>query len=174
MDEIYLFILFATLSLAILLFRYSMAIRRFLKSFIEISDRVSKGEFHSRVDTSAKGELGQLARNFNYMMDTMEGTLEEVEDKHLQLTSVLKSISHGILVTDINGNIILINDEARIMIKSKFPGKEEGKNIKHVIDVKPILDGITQNICTKENHQKKLTLEDDTVYKLKVRIESFS
>ena len=45
------------------------------------------------------------------MMETMENTIEEVEYKHLQLTSVLKSISHGILVIDIDGNIILINDE---------------------------------------------------------------
>ena len=62
------------------------------------------------------------------MMETMENTIEEVEYKHLQLTSVLKSISHGILVIDIDGNIILINDEARKMIKSKCIGKEEGKN----------------------------------------------
>ena len=166
--SIYFFIMFATLSAAILMFRYAVTLRRFLKGFMKISQKVSKGELHSRIDTSARGELGQLARNFNFMMETMESTIEEVEYKHLQLTSVLKSISHGILVTDIDGNIILINDEARRMIKSKSPGVEEGKNIKHIIDVEPILEGIIENIGRKESQRKNLNLENEVVYKLKI------
>lgn len=120
------------------------------------------------MDNSIKGELGELSRNFNFMMETMENTIEEVEYKHLQLTSVLKSISHGILVIDIDGNIILINDEARKMIKSKCIGKEEGKNIKQVIHVEKILNGIEKYIGSKENNCEKLKLEDETVYKLKI------
>ena len=166
--SIYFFIMFATLSAAILMFRYAVTLRRFLKGFMKISQKVSKGELHSRIDTSARGELGQLARNFNFMMETMESTIEEVEYKHLQLTSVLKSISHGILVTDIDGNIILINDEARRMIKSKSPGVEEGKNIKQIIDVEPILEGIIENIGKKESQRKNLNLENEVVYKLKI------
>ena len=120
------------------------------------------------MDNSVKGELGELSRNSNFMMETMENTIEEVEYKHLQLNSVLKSISHGILVIDIDGNIILINDEARKMIKSKCIGKEEGKNIKQVIHVEKILNGIEKYIGSKENNCEKLKLEDETVYKLKI------
>ena len=109
-NSIYFFIMLLACSVAILLYRYTITLRRFLKSFIKISKKVSNKEFHSRLDNSIKGELGELSRNFNFMMETMENTIEEVEYKHLQLTSVLKSISHGILVIDIDGNIILIND----------------------------------------------------------------
>lgn len=166
--SIYFFVMLVALSIAILIFRYAVTLRRFLKGFMQISQKVSKGELHSRINTSAKGELGQLARNFNFMMETMESTIEEVEYKHLQLTSVLKSISHGILVIDINGNIILINDEGRHMIKSKSPGKEEGKNIKQIVNVEPILGGIIENIGRKESYNSNLYLEDETVYKLKI------
>lgn len=166
--SIYFFIMFATLSVAILIFRYSITIRRFLKSFIQMSQKVSKGELHTRLHISARGELGQLARNFNYMMETLESTIEEVEYKHLQLTSVLKSISHGILVIDIDGNIILINDEARSMIKSKFPGQEEGKNIRQIINEEQILYGIIKHIGSKGNHRDNLNLDDEIVYKLKI------
>ena len=167
-SSIYFFIMLSACSIAILLYRYAVTMKRFLKSFIKISKKVSNKEFHSRLQSSARGELGELARNFNFMMETMENTIEEVEYKHLQLTSVLKSISHGILVIDINGNIILINDEARNIIKSKCIGEEEGKNIKQVIDVDEILKGIVQHIGSKENHIENLTLEDETVYKLKI------
>ena len=167
-NSIYFFIMLLACSVAILLYRYTITLRRFLKSFIKISKKVSNKEFHSRLDNSIKGELGELSRNFNFMMETMENTIEEVEYKHLQLTSVLKSISHGILVIDIDGNIILINDEARKMIKSKCIGKEEGKNIKQVIHVEKILNGIEKYIGSKENNCEKLKLEDETVYKLKI------
>ena len=167
-DSIYFFIMFATLSISILIFRYSVTLKRFLKSFIKVSQKVSNGELHSRINTSARGELGQLAKNFNFMMETMENTIEEVEYKHLQLTSVLKSISHGILVIDIHGNIILINDEARKMIKSTNSGKEEGKNIKQIIKVDKILKGILENIGINESYIDNLYLENDTVYKLKI------
>ena len=167
-NSIYFFIMLLACSVAILLYRYTITLRRFLKSFIKISKKVSNKEFHSRLDNSIKGELGELSRNFNFMMETMENTIEEVEYKHLQLTSVLKSISHGILVIDIDGNIILINDEARKMIKSKCIGKEERKNIKQVIHVEKILNGIEKYIGSKENNCEKLKLEDETVYKLKI------
>ena len=167
-NSIYFFIMLLACSVAILLYRYTITLRRFLKSFIKISKKVSNKEFHSRLDNSIKGELGELSRNFNFMMETMENTIEEVEYKHLQLTSVLKSISHGILVIDIDGNIILINDEARKMIKSKCIGKEDGKNIEQVIHVEKILNGIEKYIGSKENNCEKLKLEDETVYKLKI------
>ena len=167
-SSIYFFFMLAAASIAILLFRYTLTLRRFLKSFIKLSKKVSDKEFHSRLQTSARGELGELSRNFNFMMETMENTIEEVEYKHLQLTSVLKSISHGILVIDIYGNVILINDEARKIIKSKTRGNEEGKNIKQVINVEAILKEIERYVGSKESENNSLTLEDETVYKIKI------
>lgn len=167
-SSIYFFVMLLACSVAILLYRYTITLKRFLKSFIKISKKVSNKEFHSRLQTTARGELGELTRNFNFMMETMENTIEEVQYKHLQLTSVLKSISHGIIVIDINGNIILINDEARRMIKSKHNGKEEGKNLKQVINIEDILKGIEKYIGSKENQTNSITLDDEIVYKIKI------
>ena len=164
----YFFVMLLAFSVLIVLYRYTITIRRFLKNFIKISKKVSDKEFHLRLQISARGELGELARNFNFMMETMESTIEEVQYKHLQLTSVLKSISHGIVVIDIDGNIILINDEARKMIKSKCNGKEEGKNFKQVVDVEDILNIIERYIGSKENQTNNITLDDEIVYKIKI------
>ena len=167
-SSVYLFVMLLACSVAILLYRYTITIRRFLKSFIKISKKVSNKEFHSRLETSARGELGELTRNFNFMMEIMENTIEEVQYKHLQLTSVLKSISHGIIVIDIDGNIILINDEARRMIRSKCNGKEEGKSLKQVIEMNDILRGIERYIGSKENQTNNVTLDDEIVYRIKI------
>lgn len=165
---LYFFIMLLACSVAILLYRYTVTIRRFLKSFIRISNKVSNKEFNSRLQTFARGELGELTRNFNFMLETMENTIDEVQYKHLQLTSVLKSISHGIIVIDIDGNIILINDEARNLIKSKCMEKEEGKNLKQVIEVNEILIEIERYIGSKENKISNITLDDETFYRIKI------
>lgn len=167
-SSFYFFIMLLACSVAILLYRYTITIKRFLKDFIKVSKKVSNKGFHARLEVSARGELGELTRNFNFMMETMENTIEEVKYKHLQLTSVLKSISHGIVVIDIDGNVILINDEAREMIKSKCNGKEEGKSIRQVIDEKDILKVIERYVGSKENQTNNITLHDETVYKIKI------
>ena len=62
----------------------------------------------------------------------------------------------------------MINDEARKIIKSKTRGNEEGKNIKQVINVEAILKEIERYVGSKESENNSLTLEDETVYKIKI------
>ena len=55
-NSAYFFIMLIACSIAILLYRYTITLSRFLKSFIKISKKVSNKEFHSRLETSAKGD----------------------------------------------------------------------------------------------------------------------
>ncbi|MCC0643056.1 ATP-binding protein [Clostridioides sp. ZZV14-6154] len=168
LKNIYFFIVMLSIAIVILSVRYTITLRKYLKEFIYVSKKVSNKEFHARLNISAKGELGELARNFNHMIKNMDDTLEEVQYKHLQLRSILKSISHGILAIDVNGNILLINDEAKEMIKSEPNKLVEGHNINAVIKEEEILKQILQFIGSKENETAKITIKDDIVYKIKV------
>ncbi|MCC0653081.1 PAS domain-containing protein [Clostridioides sp. ES-S-0005-03] len=168
LNSIYFFIVMLSIAIVILSVRYTVTLRKYLKEFIYVSKKVSNKEFHARLNISAKGELGELARNFNHMIKNMDDTLEEVQYKHLQLRSILKSISHGILAIDVNGNILLINDEAKEMIKSEPNKLVEGHNINAVIKEEEILKQILQFIGSKENETAKITTKDDIVYKIKV------
>ena len=114
MDNVVLiFITLMASTVSIICIRYNIRLRNYLKVFIETSKQISNREFHSRLNIDARGELGELSKNFNDMIDIMNSKIEEVEYNHLQMTSILKSISHGILAVDIDGNIMLINDEAK-------------------------------------------------------------
>lgn len=157
-----------SIAIVILAVRYTITLRKYLKEFIYVSKKVSNNEYHARLNISAKGELGELARNFNHMIKNMDKTLEEVQYKHLQLRSILKSISHGILAIDVNGNILLINDEAKEMIKSEPNQLVEGHNINVVIKEEEILKQILQFIGSKDNETANITTKDDIVYKIKV------
>ena len=132
-NGVYFFIMLITSALAILLIRYTVTLRRYLKEFTRVSKKVSNKEFHTRFNTYVKGELGELSKNFNYMIQIMDSTIEEVEYKHLQLTSIVKSVSHGILAIDTRGKILLINDLAKKMVEGDSYVTAEGKNIRQFI-----------------------------------------
>ena len=168
LDNIYFFITLVSIIVAIISIRYTVSINRYLKQFRIVSEKVSNKEFHTRLNISAKGELGKLTNNFNNMIETMSETIEEVEYNHLQLKSILKSISHGILAIDINGNILLINDEAKKIIKADKNQVIESKNINLVAKEERILKEINKFKGSNKNEISNIVMDDETVYNIKV------
>ena len=167
-SSVYFFVMLITLGLAILLIRYTVTLRRYLKEFTRVSKKVSNKEFHTRFNTYVKGELGELSKNFNYMIQIMDSTIEEVEYKHLQLTSIVKSVSHGILAIDIKGKILLINDIAKEMLNCDIETNLEGINFKFVVGDKKILETFQKYVGSTQNEVIELNLKDNLVYRIKI------
>ena len=167
-SNIYFFIVLISIIVSIISIRYAINLRNYLKEFIAVSKKISNKELHSKINISAKGELGQLVDNFNYMIDTIDTTIQEVEYKNLQLKSIVKSISHGILAIDINGNVLLINKEAKNIIKASYVDPIEGKNINNVIKDDKILNEISRFIGSKKTKMKQITNDEEIVYNIKL------
>lgn len=168
LNGVYFFVMLITSALAILLVRYTVTLRRYLKEFTRVSKKVSNKEFHTRFNTYVKGELGELSKNFNYMIQIMDSTIEEVEYKHLQLTSIVKSISHGILAIDVKGNILLINDIAKEMLKCDVKANVEGANFKFIVKDKNILEIFHKYVGSTQNEVIELDIRDNLVYRIKI------
>lgn len=166
LTTIIFFIALISIAIAIISIRYTLRIRSYLEEFIYVSKKISNKEFNSRLNISAKGELGELAKNFNEMIEIMDSTIAEVEYSHLQMKSILKSISHGILAIDADGNIMLINEEAKRILKCDVSQKVEDKNINLVIKEKDLLKEILLFKSSKQNNRIQLTTSEDIVYKL--------
>ncbi|MGL5642652.1 MAG: HAMP domain-containing sensor histidine kinase [Paraclostridium sp.] len=167
-SSIYFFVVLISIIVSIISIRYAMNLRNYLKEFIAVSKKISNKEFHSKINISAKGELGQLVDNFNYMIDTIDTTIQEVQYKNLQLKSIVKSISHGILAIDINGNVLLINEEGKNIIKTSQKEVIEGKNINNVIKDQKILNEISRFIGSKKTKMKQITNDEEIVYNIKL------
>ena len=166
LTKVIFFIALVSITIAIISIRYTLRIRGYLEEFIYVSKKISNKEFNSRLNISAKGELGELAKNFNKMIEIMDSTITELENSHLQMKSILKSISHGILAIDINGNIMLINEEAKRILKCDTNKKIEDKNISSVIGEKDLLNEILLFKGSKKNKRIQLTTSEDIVYKI--------
>lgn len=167
MDNFFMiFITLITSTISIICIRYTVRLRNYLKAFIKTSKQISKKEFHSRLNVDVKGELGELSKNFNEMIDIMNSKIEEVEYNHLQMTSILKSISHGILAIDIDGSIMLINDEAKKILKCNEYESIEGKNVNAIIKEGSILKEIVLFKGSKESKHVDITTDDEIVYSI--------
>lgn len=161
-------ILLISIIISILSIRYTLRLRKYLEEFIYVSKKISNKEFHSRISSTAKGDLGELSRNFNEMIEIMDKTISDLDYSNLQKTSILKSISHGILAIDIDGNIMLINEEAKRMLKCDKGILVEGKNIKNVIKEEKLLEEINTFKGWKQNKTDELKINDDLVYKVSI------
>ena len=159
------FIVLVSVIIAILSLRYTIRLRKYLAEFTYVSKKISNKEFHTRLNISAKGELGELAKNFNEMIVIMDKTIAEVEYNHLQMTSILKSITHGILAIDIDGNIMLINEEAKRILKCSKSVQVEGRNINLAIKEENLLKQITLSKGSKKSISKEINISDNLVYK---------
>lgn len=167
MDNVVLiFITLIAFTVSIICVRYNISLRNYLKEFIKASKQISNREFHSRLNIDARGELGELSKNFNDMIDIMNSKIEEVEYNHLQMKSILKSISHGILAVDIDGNIMLINEEAKKILKCNEDELIDGKNINLVIHESKLLKEIALFKGAKESKYVEITTDDKTVYSI--------
>ena len=117
LNGIYIFIMLILLIITILLIRYTLSLRTYLKEFMKVSRDISNKQFDSKVRGQMSGEIGEFAKNFNYMIDTINFTIRDITDKNTQLKSIMQSVSHGILAIDTRGKILLINDLAKKMVE---------------------------------------------------------
>ncbi|MRX73408.1 cell wall metabolism sensor histidine kinase WalK [Bacillus lacus] len=73
---------------------------------------LAKGNFSRKVRVYGHDEIGQLAHTFNHLTDELEEAHSQTEDERKKLSSVIAHMTNGVIATDRNGHVILINDPA--------------------------------------------------------------
>ncbi|GGH80394.1 two-component system sensor histidine kinase VicK [Pullulanibacillus pueri] len=123
---------------------------------------VSEGDFSLRVDHNDDDEIGQLADSFNNMTDRLQEANATTEAERRRLHSVLTYMTDGVIATDRNGNIILLNDRSEELLhvyRQAILGKSiiSLLNIEdeyHIDDLYEMQDSMMLDFSTE--HQKLL------------------
>ena len=168
LNGIYIFIMLILLIITILLIRYTLSLRTYLKEFMKVSRDISNKQFDSKVRGQMSGEIGEFAKNFNYMIDTINFTIRDITNKNTQLKSIMQSVSHGILAIDTRGKILLINDLAKKMVEGDSYVTAEGKNIRQFIKNELILESVLHNMCSEHSTIIQKNIKNDIIYKIKI------
>ena len=129
-----------------------------IREVTEASRRISSGELNQRINTGAMDETGDLARSFNTMSVQLAEMVNHMNEDRARLSGILDNIADGVIMTDIEGNIIIANEAIRTIFRV---------NNKTLIG-KPLIEklhdheiGELLNTCLETGNQQAIQFESN-------------
>lgn len=107
-----LIILSALVLSAIVSSRIAETVIQPLNDIINASKEISNGNYSKSISVTSKDEVGQLALQFNEMASKLDKTVYDLNNKKIEVESIVQSITYGIVAVDNNKKILLINPSA--------------------------------------------------------------
>lgn len=109
----------------------------------KISKKISQGDFETELKIKAKNEIGELAQAFSNMQSKLKVLITELENKNIEMDSILNSMLGGLIALDNHNKIILINNTAKKMLNLS-ENIAVGDSVRKAIKNKEISDLIGQ------------------------------
>lgn len=103
-------------SLGMLGFALHRAVLRPVGAATAAMQRVAGGHMDEAVPVPGDDEIGQMARSFNAMVAKLKDTYEGLRLEQDKLNTVIQSTGEGVVVTDAEGGIVLVNEAAVRML----------------------------------------------------------
>ena len=132
LGELGLVLLFATLIGLLLLAHLTRRIRSMRQSVVAFAN----GDLNRRIDTTAAGEIGQLAASFNQMAETIAHNVQELEQAAQMRRELVANISHDLRspLTVLSGHLETILIKSDRMSSSELVSKVERalRNVKRL------------------------------------------
>lgn len=152
----------------ILYWRYVQAFKAFMKDLNRISYRIQKKDFSVRVRKSNNAEVMAFVNNFNSTLSSLDKSFYDLAKKNRQLDAIIKSVSNGIIVIDINNRVYLINSVAREYIDYGDSGRLEGMPISSIVKNEALLDFIVYNVGVNTSVSKEIRSSKERTFKVKI------
>ena len=83
-----------------------------IKTLTRMSGKISEGNLDQKIHITSRDEIGVLASVFNHMAERLKSTVELLTGQRDRIAVILAHIGDGIIVTDRNGNVTLVNHAA--------------------------------------------------------------
>lgn len=152
----------------ILYWRYVQAFKTFMKDLNRISCRIQKKDFSVRIRKSNNAEVMAFVNNFNSTLSSLDKSFYDLAKKNRQLDAIIKSVSNGIIVIDINNRVYLINSVAREYIDYGASGRLEGMPISGIVKNEALLDFIVYNVGMNTSVSKEIRSSKGRTFKVKI------
>ena len=134
-------------------------------SIEKMSSQVKKmalGNYGTVVGIDADDEIGDLAKVFNQISKRIEEEQAVTETERRKLATIIESMMDGIITTDNNGKIILINTSAEDMLGGRDDEIFIGKDVLKIL-----------NITEYESIEEILEAEDSLLVNTSKRMKSY-
>ncbi len=123
---LFFFVILALITIFIS-WKLTSGIIRPLEKMTETAGKISEGDLSQRIPVRRySSEIENLARMFNHMASELEEKMSEISKEKNRIEAILESMVDGVIATDKNGRISLINPAAKEIfnIEQDIKGKE--------------------------------------------------
>jgi two-component system phosphate regulon sensor histidine kinase PhoR len=83
-----------------------------LRRLTDTVEHMSAGDLSARLIPTTRDEVGTLTRAFNLMADRLQETITTLREEHSRLAGILEHMADGVLITDGEGRVRLVNPAA--------------------------------------------------------------
>jgi two-component system phosphate regulon sensor histidine kinase PhoR len=104
--------LLASLGAVLLALLIAERITQPTRRLTEVVQRMAEGDLSARLLSTTQDEVGTLTRAFDQMADRLEKTITTLAEEQSRLNVVLDNMADGVLITDGDGRVRLINPAA--------------------------------------------------------------
>jgi signal transduction histidine kinase len=80
-----------------------------IRELTRAARKIASGEFDYTISVNTRDESEQLARAFNEMRLKIKNMIETISSDRAELATILEYMTDGIIMTDNEGNITLVN-----------------------------------------------------------------
>jgi signal transduction histidine kinase/HAMP domain-containing protein len=154
----------------------SKIITRPITDLADAVGKIEKGDLETQINVKTRDEIGMLALSFNQMVGNLKRKIAEVHDDKVKLQASIGSLPIGFIMTDMQGNIVIMNGIARSILCAQSKDNSTGvvtkenlghfdcnleemqKRLKGIFDLKFAIDKAMED--KKPLEVKELALED--------------
>ena len=118
---------------------------------------MAQGDFTQKVNVYGKDEIGQLSEAFNDLNSRLKHSYATIEEERFKLSSVLSNMSDGVIATDQEGSITLMNEASGILL-GENPEDMIGDDLLEVLGLDEKIEDISE---LRDNSSMIIDLSDE-------------
>ena len=162
-QAVYAVLVFLALSFAAA-WTLSRSLSRPINALTAASERVAAGEFDLKAEVDTSDELKDLADTFNKMVAQLktysEMQLDRIIREQKNTEAILFSTEDGIIMTDLEGKVQLVNRKARSVLALSADKPLEGQPLSGVIPDEKVREAVLDAFSSrKENYFREIEAE---------------
>ncbi|MFA5068688.1 MAG: ATP-binding protein [Candidatus Omnitrophota bacterium] len=157
-------LIIAFLCAVLISFIISAFITKPIKEISWIAQNVARGDFSKKAIVKSNDEIGDLSQAINYMIEQIRSKINEVTAGRSRFEAVLLSMFEGVMVVDIKGTILLINQSLKdfLNIRDDPTGRKPIEVIRN-IEIQEIADNTLKLHEGVESKEISLLVPDEKI-----------
>jgi two-component system phosphate regulon sensor histidine kinase PhoR len=110
-----------------------------LRQLTAVAERMAAGDLDARLFPSTRDEVGQLTQAFGHMADQIRRQVSSLAEEQGRLAAVLDHMADGVLITDGDGQVQLINAAAARLLDTREE-RALGRSFAQVAPYHPLIE----------------------------------